>query len=115
MAFDFEREQKFTVQATLAATDASKVLRAGVAGETIVVTSVILTSITAAAQVLYVGDEAGTVKALSLPASKPDAGNQASLQLVNGLAITAGDDLIIKPAAAGPSVHVVAEGYIRRA
>jgi hypothetical protein len=111
---EFEMEQKFSAQGTLAGADTSLTLKSASSVETLVVTSVILTTLTAGAQALYVGDESGTVKVLSLPASKPDAGNQASIQLLNGIALTKGEDLIVKPAAAAPNCHVVAEGYIRR-
>jgi len=110
---NFESEQRFCVQATLAAGDATKTLKAAIAEEQLVVTSVVVTGLTPAAQLLYVGDVSGAVKALSLAASLA-ANAQVSLQLIEGLKLTKGEDLIIKPAAAGPSVHVVAEGYILR-
>ena len=113
MSLPFDTEQRFCVQATLGTGDSSKVLKAAAANEQIVVTDVWLTSLTSAAQVQYVGDESATVKALSLAASIT-AGVQAHLRLKQGLALTIGEDLIVKPAAAGPSVHVVAEGYILR-
>ena len=108
-----EKWQRFSVQATLGTGDSTKTLQAGGAGITIYITSLTLTSLVAAAQVLYVGDTSGTVKGLSLPASYA-AANQAFLSLLQGLPLTIAEDLIIKPAAAGPSVHVVAEGYIIR-
>lgn len=114
MSLELLSEQAFTVQATLAAADTTKTLKITAADERAVITSVILTSITAAAQTLFVGDESGTVKAISIAASLT-ANLQISCQLVRGLRLTVGEDLIIKPAAAGPAVHVVAEGWIEKA
>lgn len=103
--------QRFSVQDTLGAADTSKTLKDVGAGETIHVLSVTVTSLVASAQTLYVGDTSGTVKAISLGISLV-VNSQAVVQLMEGLALTEGEDLIIKPAAAGPSVHVVAEGYV---
>ncbi len=107
----FERYQRFSVQNTLAAADSTKTLLAGGAGITIVILSVTVTGLTAAAQAVYVGDTSGTVKALSFGVSLA-VNAQLAVQLVEGLRLTEGEDLIVKPAAAGPSVHVVAEGYL---
>lgn len=109
--FPVERYQRFSVQDTLGAGDASKTLVTGGAGITIVVTTAIITCITAAAQATYVGDTSGTVKALSVAASFSQH-LQASVQLLEGLKLTEGENLIIKPAAAGPSFHAVVEGYL---
>ncbi len=106
-----EAYQRFSVQATLATGDASKTILDIGAGVTVVVMSLTLTCIVSAAQPVYVGDTSGTVKALSLGSAYP-AHSQATLQLLEGLRLTEGEDLIIKPASAGPSVHVVAEGYL---
>lgn len=112
MALPFELRQRFCVQATLATGDASKTLVDVGAGVTIVVTSLNVMGMVAAAQVLYVGDTSGTVKVASYPASHPAVGVSRQIELKEGLKLTEGEDLIIKPAAAGPSVHVVAEGYL---
>lgn len=111
MAFPAERYQRFSVQATLGTGDASKTLLAGAAGVTIVVMCVKALCLVSAAQAVYVGDTSGAVKAISLAASYTlHASND--LQLLEGLRLTEGESLIIKPAAAGPSFHVVAEGYL---
>lgn len=107
----FEANQRFCVQATLDTGDTSKSLKAAVTGYSICVTRVDLTSITAAAQALYVGDSSGNVKAISVAASFT-AHAQAHMESEEGLKLTVSEALIIKPAAAGPSVHVVATGYI---
>jgi len=114
MSYPIETEQTFTTQQTLGAGDATKTLVAAESGVRFVVTAVILTIITAAAQTLYVGDSSGTVKAISIAASAP-ANTQYVIQLVRGLELTSGVALIIKPAAAGPSVHCVVEGWKKRA
>lgn len=113
MALPFEDYQRFSVEETLGIGDASKTLMAAATGVQYFITTVILTSLVAAAQTIYVGDSSGTKKALSLPISLA-AGTQYFSQLLEGLAMTVGEAVIIKPAAAGPSVHVVCEGYAKR-
>jgi len=114
MSFQLEIEQKFAVWANLGVGDASVVLVDAQPNIRIIVTTVIVTGKIMAAQAIYVGDSSGTVKVLDLPASIPAVGQQEAVQLVNGISLTKGEALIIKPAAAGPSVHVIAEGYLLR-
>jgi len=109
----FESESRFCVQGTLGTGDATKVLRVALAEEQLVVVSVSLLSKVAAAQVLFVGDTSGTVKALDVAASLT-AHAQLYWQMLEGLKLTKGENLVVTPAAAGPSVHVVVEGYILR-
>ncbi len=111
MGFPAQNYQTFSVQNTLGTGDASKMLLDVGPGVTIVVMNMSLIGLTPAAQALYVGDTSGNVRALNVAASFPAHG-QLGLQLIKGLPLTEGEDLIIKPAAAGPSVHVVAEGYL---
>lgn len=113
MSLPMDREQRFCVSGTLGATDESLTLKAAVASFSYYITGVILTSLTAAAQTVFVGDSSGTVKAISVAASFT-VHAQARMQVREGLKLTAGEALIVKPAAAGPSVHVVVEGYIVR-
>lgn len=113
MGLPFENYQRFCVQNTLAAGDASKTLMAAVSGVRYYVTAICATCLTSAAQSVYVGDSSGTVKALSLAASFAQH-SQAFTQLQEGLALTLSEALVIKPAAAGPSFHVVVEGYSKR-
>lgn len=113
MGLPFENYQRFCVQNTLAAGDATKVLMAAVSGVQYFVTAVCVTCLTSAAQAVFVGDSSGTVKALSLAASFP-ANSQAFTQLNEGLPLTISEALSITPAAAGPSFHVVVEGYLKR-
>lgn len=108
-----ELYQRFSAQVTLGTGDASKTLLAGVAGARIFVNLAKVTCLVSAAQAVYVGDTSGTVKALSLAASYP-LHSEARTESIVGLQLTSGEDLIIKPAAAGPSFHCVVDGYIVR-
>ncbi len=109
----FEVRQRFCVQETLAVGDATKTLLTHVDDSQYVITAICATCLVSAAQTLYVGDSSGTNKALSLAASFPQH-SQAFTQLNEGLKLTLGEDIVIKPGAAGPSFHVVCEGYILR-
>jgi hypothetical protein len=110
MAFQLEIEQHFSVEKTM--DGAATTLVAAETAVTLVVTSVIVTALTPAAFAMYVGDSSGTVKVLRLPASKPDAGNQAAIQLVHGIQLTKGEALVAAPETpGGPVVHVVVEGW----
>lgn len=105
--------QPWVAQTTLAAVDTSKSIKAAPgAGKQLVVTRLTASVITAAAQTVDIEDTSGTVEALKLPAS---AAGQWQLNLSEdaGLELTANEALIIKPAAAGPAIHVVASGYIK--
>ena len=109
-------EQRFCAEKTLAAGDASKELVAANAAVQIVVTYVHSVGLVAAvAQTVYVGDSSGTVKVLSLPASIPVLGQEHTIgPLTEGIKLTKGESLTIIPAIAGPSIHVVVEGYLLR-
>lgn len=111
MALPVETKQRFSVQDTLGAGDSSKTLVAAVAGVTVVVMNVTVTCLVSGAQAVFVGDDSGTVKALSLAASFPQH-QQAIIQLVEGLPLTESEALVIEPAAAGPSFHCLVEGYL---
>ena len=107
--------QPFVIEKTLGAGDSSKELKAAATGISYVVTSVIATCLVSGAQIVYVGDSSGTIKALSLAASFT-LHAQARMGPLNriGLVLTEGEALIIKPAAAAPSFHVVVEGYLQK-
>lgn len=113
MALPFENYQRFCEETTLGAAETTKTIKAAVSGVQYFVTSVIATCLTSAAQAVYVGDSSGTKKALSLAASFP-AHSQAAVQLNEGVGLTISEALIIKPVAAGPSFHVIVEGYLKR-
>lgn len=108
-----ERQQRFSVQGTLGAGDASLTLLTGGTGIIICVLNAVVTCLTSAAQALYVGDTSGTVRAISLASAFPQHA-QAGVNLTEGLPLTVAENLIIKPAAAGPSFHVVVDGYLTK-
>lgn len=107
--------QPFVAEVTLGAGDATKTLKAATTGVSYVVTGVYATCLVSAAQTVFVGDSSGTVKALSIAASFT-LHNQVRTGPLNraGLVLTEGEALIVKPAAAGPSFHVVVEGYLKK-
>lgn len=97
-------------QATLGAGDASKtIIAAPGAGKKLVVTKIIATVVTVAAQTVDIEDTSGTVEVLKLPAS---AAGQYRAEFGHGMELTTNEALIIKPAAAGPAIHVSAEAYV---
>lgn len=106
-----EKNPRFCVQVTLAAVDTVQILQAAVTNRIYVVTRYVITGIIAAAQTLYLGDTSGTVKVVNLPVSIPAAGQQLTAEMEQGLPLTVSQALVIQPAAAGPSVHVLVEGY----
>lgn len=106
-----ERRQRFCKALILGTGDASTEVMPAISDVTYHIVNVIATCLTSAAQSMYVGDSSGTVKALALAASFPLHG-QAASQLLEGLALTVGESLVIKPSAAGVSYHVVVEGYL---
>ncbi len=106
-----EARQRFSKAVTLGTGDASKEIMPAVTGVTYHVMNVVLTCLVSAAQAIYVGDSSGTVKALSLAANFP-LHSQAAIMLLEGLGITIGESLVVKPASPGPSFHAVVEGYL---
>jgi DMSO reductase anchor subunit len=113
MALPVEQRTRFSKSVTIATGDTSKEIMAADASTQYHVMNCVMTCITSAAQAVFVGDSSGTVKALSLAASFPQH-SQASIQLLEGLALTLGEALVVKPAAAGVSFHVVCEGYLTK-
>lgn len=108
-----ELRQRFSVAVTLGAGDVTKEVMPAVTGVQYGIINAIIICLTSAAQAVYVGDSSGTVKALSVAASYPLHG-QVAAQLLEGLLLTAGESIVVKPAAAGPSFHAVVEGFIIR-
>jgi hypothetical protein len=104
--------QPWSAEATLGTGDATKTVKAAPgAGKRIVVTGYTWSVLVSAAQAVDVEDSSGTVHVLRLPASPGVV--QGSYTFEAGLELTVNEALVITPAAAGPSVHVVAEGYIK--
>lgn len=114
MSTRFDSNQRYCVEKTLGTGDTSKELMPAVTGVTYFVTNARIHCLVAAAQTVFVGDADGTNKAFNLPASFP-IHSFVTLNLLEGLSMKAGQALIIKPAAAGPSMHVVVEGYLTKA
>lgn len=97
----------------LATTDASKVILAnpGSPLDPILVRYLQVIIVTAAAQAITVRDESSTKILLVIPASAA-AGTKFELgPFDEGIRLTAGDDLVIAPAAVGPACDVIADGY----
>lgn len=106
-----ERPENFCIEDDLLAADASRNFKAAPgAGKAIVVTRMILTSVTSAAQAATV--TIGNVIVARIPASF-DVGGQIRLKLEKGLTGDENQPLTITPAAAGPAFHVIFEGYVR--
>jgi hypothetical protein len=91
--------------------DTSKTIVAVPSGtrKRIVVTFIHCFSVIAAAQAVQA--KIGTVVVADLPATWPVASEFFSGSLYKGLRGDAGAALVITPAAAGPRIHVIAEGY----
>lgn len=104
--------QPWSVQTTLGAADTTKTLRAAPGANLQLVVSVLnCTVLISAAQAVDVEDTSGAVEFLRLPLSVA-AGLDYARNLDEGLKLTVNEALIIKPAAAGPSIHCTAEGYV---
>lgn len=80
--------------------------------EQVVVVGIHVFSLTAAAQVVTLQDATPGVVALKIPASWA-AGSQIDFNNIGGIEMTAGQNLIIKPAAAGPGQFWIVDFYVR--
>lgn len=98
----------FCVAVNMAAADASKTLVAAVTGKSIVVTKLTAHVFTAAAQLVTVA--AGTTTVGKVAVSLP-IGVYMLVDTETGLVGQSGSALIATPAAAGPGVFFVVEGY----
>lgn len=106
--------QAWSAQVTLLAADTTKTLKAAPgAGASLVVTDLACTSLTSHAATTDIEDTSGTVEAMRI-ATTATVNQRHVTSLSQGLPLTANEALIIKPSAAGPSLHCVAEGYILR-
>ncbi len=101
----------WSAEATLAAGDATKTVKAAPgAGKALVVTHVAWEVITSAAQATDLQDTSGTKFVARLPVSPGLVSGERHWDF--GLQLTTNEAFIVKPGAAGPSVHVYAEGYV---
>lgn len=109
MGFPQEQYEQWSAEATLLVGDATRALLAGKAGFTPFATHVTAMSLVAAAQAIDIKSGAQVIK--RLPATFP-VGNEAFAgPMFRGIKGISGAGIDIVPAAPGPSVHVVAEGY----
>ena len=108
--------QRWSAQATLGTGDATKTVKAAPGAlKRLVVTNYVLTVVTAAAQAVDLEDTSGTVEVCKLGASASVHAQFRSPNMEEGLTLTVNEALILKPASAGPAMHVWAEGYIESA
>lgn len=107
---DINRFQAWAIEADLLAADTTRVLVPALTGVTRYVVTVNCTVLTSAAQAVDVESSDAAVEVLRIPLSGT---GQHRLQLINGIALPISTGLRIQPAAAGPAVHCVAEGYNR--
>jgi hypothetical protein len=107
-----QRQSPWSACVAFVAGDASKVIKACPAGKILVVTSVFVLIRTAAAQTIDIADTSLTNKLMAFAASAA-VGNYPGPSLFVGIPLVAGEDLIYKPAAAGPAGTVIAEGYLK--
>lgn len=101
--------ERWSAEATLATGDASKTLLAAKTGRSIVVTFYRARILVAAAQAVDI--KVGTVVACKFAASEAVGTESFIGPMDYGLVGQVSTALTITPAAAGPSMHVVAEGY----
>jgi hypothetical protein len=102
----------FCVEATLGTGETTHTLKAAPGVNlALYVTALYATVLTAAAQVIDIEAAGAGVKVLRLAASVTKD-NMFQIQLTRGLKLTSNTALVVTPGAAGPSIHVVAEGYI---
>lgn len=111
MALPVENYQRFCKQVTLGTGDTTKEVMPAVTGVQYVLTTCSVVGLVAAAQTVYVGDSSGTNKIVSL-ANSFTVHAQIAIALIEGLKCVVGESIVVKPGAAGPSVHAVVEGYI---
>lgn len=106
------QKQLRTAEVTMLAADASKeIVAAPGAGKKIVVHSIQGSILVSAAQACDIEDTSGTEELIRFAAS-PTAHMQFARKWDNGYPLTTNEALLIKPAAAGPSVHVTVEYWI---
>jgi len=97
---------------TLGAADTTKTLQAGISGKTLFVTYVSCMSLVAAAQTIDIEATGGTIDVMKMAVSMT-VNTQLTVSMTQGLSLGPGNSLLITPAAAGPSIFCIAEGYSR--
>lgn len=106
------RNSPWVLQAELLVADTTKLLAPAVGtNRRRVVTYISCTVLTAAAQTVTIEDTSAGSRMLRIPASA--TGQWRVGPLAEGMILPAQTSLRIQPAAAGPAVHCLAEGYWR--
>ena len=95
----------------MGAADATKVLVAGQPGRIFNVTGWLLSSVIAAAQAFDLESTDGAVELEKIAATWAVGSRVQSFDLWKGIALPVGTGLRLQPAAAGPSVLAIFEGY----
>lgn len=101
--------EQFSFSVSLAAADASKTLVAAKTGRSIVITHFVYHVITSAAQLVTVAAGTTVVKRIGVSEAVGSEGFVGPMEY--GLIGQSGQALIATPAAAGPAVDFVGEGY----
>jgi hypothetical protein len=101
--------ENFSFSVSLAAADATKTLVAAKAGRAIVVTHLVYHVITSAAQLVTVAAGSTVVKRVGVSEAVGSEGFVGPMEY--GLVGQVGSPLVATPAAAGPAVDFVGEGY----
>jgi hypothetical protein len=111
MGIPQETKKRWSAEITLGAADTTKTLVAapGLGTTAIVCTHLVARILVAAAQDVDI--KIGSVNLRRLKASEVVGTESFFGPMIQGIVGQAGQALTISPAAAGPSVHVVAEGY----
>lgn len=110
----FERYQRFTTAGVLTTGQAQLDLMPAATGYTYAVVNASIVCLVQAAKETYLGDSTAAKKAMIAPASVT-TGYQDKLNLSGeGFKVTKSDTLVLKPESAGPSFHVIVEGYIEK-
>lgn len=102
-------QENWSAEVTLLAADATKTLLAARTGRRIVVTHLVCHQIVSAAQAVNITIGTVTVKRIGVSEAVGSEGFIGPME--RGLVGDISTALLIVPTVAGPSVHVVAEGY----
>lgn len=106
-----ERYQRFSTAGVLTTGQSELQVMPAVDGYQYALLNGVITCLISAAQPFYLGDASGTKKALEGAASL-GANSQLAFQLLQGYELTVSESIVLKPDAAGPSLGIIAEGYI---
>lgn len=106
------KRTNWSVAVVLAAADSTKVIKASPgAGSRLVVTKLLIVCATSAAQAVDIESGDGAVEIVTLPASFA-AGATITFSGEEGVPLPPNTTLRAQPAAAGPKLSIVAEGYV---